>query len=96
MGLIRLIGTSYEVPRRLPKKCIGWVGKKLQELKRKEGLGYRQQKVEIQPSLPSLIRGYTQKEKLCGLKSFGKSITIIEDSMPATRTDCLAPRFGQP
>ena len=47
MGLIELIGISYRVPQRPPKKYIGWVGKKLQELKRMEGLGYRQQKVEI-------------------------------------------------
>ena len=96
MGLIGLIEISYEEPRRLPKKFIGWGGKKLQELKRKEGLGYRQQKVEIQLSLRSLIGVCTRKEKFCGLKSFGKSTTIIEGSMLATRTDCLAPRSRQP
>ena len=84
MGLIRLIEISYEEPRRPPKRFIGWGGKKLPKQKRKEGLGCRQKKLEIQPSLPSLIGICTRKEKLSGLKSFGKSTIAIEDSMLTT------------
>ena len=94
MGLIGLIEISYEEPRRPPKRFIGWGGKKLPEQKRKEGLGCRQKKVEIQPSLPSLIGVCTRKEKPSGLKSFGKSITAIEGSMLVIRTDCLALKSG--
>jgi len=96
MGLIGLIEISYREQRRLPKRFIGWGGKKLLGQKRKEGLGCRQQKVEIQPSLPSLIGVCTRKEKLNGLKSFGKSTITIEDSMLAIRTNYHARRSRQP
>ena len=66
------------------KDSLGRGGKKLPEQKRKEGLGCRQKKVEIQPSLPSLIGICTRKEKLSGLKSFGKSTIAIEDSKLTT------------
>ena len=95
MELIGLIEISYREPRRPPRRFIGWGGKKLLGQKRKEGLGCRQQKVEIQPSLPSLIGICTRKEKLSGLKSFGKSTTAIEHLMLVTRTDCHAHRSGQ-
>ena len=87
---------SYGEPRIPPRRSTGWGGKKLLEQKRKGGLGCRKLKIEIQPSLPSLIGGCTRRAKLCGRKSFGKRTITIEGSMLEIRTDYHAPRSGQP